>query len=53
MSFSAVTVVRPYEQIVRQIQQAIRDNARRFAPERFHREITALILDQAAVRGAV
>lgn len=25
MSFSAVTVVRPYEQIVRQIQQAIRD----------------------------
>src|SRR5215207_9902345 len=27
MSFSAVTVVRPYEQIVRQIQEAIRDNA--------------------------
>lgn len=27
MSFSAVTVVRPYEQIVRQIQAAIRDNA--------------------------
>lgn len=26
MSFSAVTVVRPYEQIVRQIQAAIRDN---------------------------
>ncbi|TXG83583.1 MAG: FadR family transcriptional regulator [Thermomicrobiales bacterium] len=27
MSFSAVTVVRPYEQIVRQIQDAIRDQA--------------------------
>lgn len=27
MSFSAVTVIRPYEQIVRQIQAAIRDNA--------------------------
>jgi GntR family transcriptional repressor for pyruvate dehydrogenase complex len=27
MSFSAVTVVRPYEQIVRQIQEAIRENA--------------------------
>ena len=27
MSFSAVTVVRPYEQIVRQIQEAIRDQA--------------------------
>lgn len=26
MSFSAITVVRPYEQIVRQIQTAIRDN---------------------------
>lgn len=27
MSFSAVTVIRPYEQIVRQMQEAIRDNA--------------------------
>jgi glycosyltransferase involved in cell wall biosynthesis len=31
-------------------EQAIRDNARRFAPERFDKEIAALILDQAAVR---
>jgi glycosyltransferase involved in cell wall biosynthesis len=33
-------------------ERAIRDNARRFAPERFQREIAALIHDQAAVRGA-
>jgi glycosyltransferase involved in cell wall biosynthesis len=30
-------------------EQAIRDNARRFAPERFDKEIAALILDKAAV----
>jgi glycosyltransferase involved in cell wall biosynthesis len=30
-------------------EQAIRDNARRFAPERFDKEIAALILDQTVV----
>jgi hypothetical protein len=34
-------------------EEAIRDNARRFAPERFDKEVGELILDQAAVRGAV
>jgi glycosyltransferase involved in cell wall biosynthesis len=34
-------------------EQAIRHNSRRFAPERFHEQIAALILDQAAVRGTV
>jgi hypothetical protein len=33
-------------------ERTIRDNARRFAPERFQREMAALMLDQAAVRGA-
>jgi glycosyltransferase involved in cell wall biosynthesis len=34
-------------------EETIRDNARRFAPERFDKEVGELILDQAAVRGFV